>query len=403
MDAGVHLRRCTRQAVNVPRVRRLSLLLLATALLAGCGSNASPFAPASSDSKKAVQPPGVALLATKNTTRINGSDSIADAATVAQAVYPAQTPDTRPAAVVLADARDWRGALAAAVLAGPPIRAAILLSEGTSLPAATDEALKVMRPTGSSQAGGAQVIRVGAVPKLAASVHTTDVTARDPIALAAEIDRVQTAAAGKPSASVVVVSADAPAFAMPAAGWAARSGDPILFVKRDSVPAPTAAAIQAHQGAHVYVLGPPSAVSSAVVRQLATLGSGATRISGPTPVSNAITFARYLDPKFGWGIRDPGHGLVFANDHRPLDAVAAAPLSAAGTYGPLLLLDQPGILSPELSSYLLDIQPGYSQDPTRGVYNHGWLIGDGSAISASTQALIDHLLEIVPVKTTTTP
>ena len=51
-----------------------------------------------------------------------------------------------------------------------------------------------------------------------------------------------------------------------------------------------------------------------------------------------------------------------------------------------------------LQDYLLDIQPGYDQDPVRGVYNHGWLIGDESAISVDVQARIDSLLEIQAVE-----
>ena len=39
------------------------------------------------------------------------------------------------------------------------------------------------------------------------------------------------------------------------------------------------------------------------------------------------------------------------------------------------------------------------QCPVRGVYNHGWIIGDESAISAAVQARIDTLLEIQPVET----
>ena len=52
-----------------------------------------------------------------------------------------------------------------------------------------------------------------------------------------------------------------------------------------------------------------------------------------------------------------------------------------------------------LQDYLLDIQPGYDADPVRGVYNHGWIIGDESAIAAAVQARIDTLLEIQPVDT----
>ena len=47
--------------------------------------------------------------------------------------------------------------------------------------------------------------------------------------------------------------------------------------------------------------------------------------------------------------------------------------------------------------YLLDIQPGYDDDPVRGVYNHGWSIGDEQAISIDVQSRIDTLLEIQPV------
>jgi hypothetical protein len=114
-------------------------------------------------------------------------------------------------------------------------------------------------------------------------------------------------------------------------------------------------------------------------------------------VSNAIFFARYSDGGFGWNVIDPGHGLVFANVTRTTDAAAAAPLSASGTYGPLLLVQEAGALPQALQDYLLDIQPGYDRDPVRGVYNHGWLVGDESAIDADVQARIDALLEIQPV------
>jgi hypothetical protein len=115
-------------------------------------------------------------------------------------------------------------------------------------------------------------------------------------------------------------------------------------------------------------------------------------------VDNAIAFARYTDGEFGWGVRDPGHGLVFANAADTQDAGAGAALSGAGTYGPLLLVDSPTKLSATLQNYLLDIQPGYRFDPVRGVYNHAWLMGDESAISVDLQARIDELMEIVRVK-----
>jgi hypothetical protein len=120
-----------------------------------------------------------------------------------------------------------------------------------------------------------------------------------------------------------------------------------------------------------------------------------TRIDGPTPVANAIAVARFSKGSFGWGVLEPGHGLVFANSSRALDAPAAAPLSARGDYGPLLLLEGPDALSSVLSGYLSDLQPGSpTSGPVHGVYNRGWLIGGEAAISATTQARLDTLLEI---------
>jgi len=141
-------------------------------------------------------------------------------------------------------------------------------------------------------------------------------------------------------------------------------------------------------------------VDSRVEKALRGIGT-VTRIAAPDPVRSAIAFARLRDGLDGWGVDDPGHGLVFANAQRTLDAAAGAPLSASGAYGPLLLIDDPNTLPLPVGQYLLDIQPGYTRDPARGVYNRAWLIGDESAISLPVQSRIDSLLEIAPIQTDT--
>jgi Cell wall binding domain 2 (CWB2) len=198
---------------------------------------------------------------------------------------------------------------------------------------------------------------------------------------------------------VLVAPADSAEFALPAAGWAAKSGQPVLWTTKDSLPPETRQAIQAHKKPRIYVLGPEAAIAESVVRELEKLGP-TKRISGPDPVTNAIAFARYNDGgRFGWNVVDPGHGLVFANVSRPLDAVAGAEFSGSGQYGPVLLITDAAGLPNEVQDYLLDIQPGYDEDPVRGVYNHGWLMGDETAVSADVQSRIDALLEIQPVDT----
>jgi hypothetical protein len=342
-------------------------------------------------------PLGFPVLATKNTTRVAGADPVADAAGAARAVFPARTPESRPQAVVLVDVHDWRAAISAAQLTSRPLRAPILFSDGDELPAATAEALKALAPTGAPEAGGAQVLRVGVAPA-PAGLKATAIGGGSPAALAQAIDRLQASAAGKPSRAVVIAPADRPDLAMPAAAWAAKAGDPVLWAGRDTLPPETLAAIKAHRKPRIYVLGPPEAISDAVLTQLRALGT-TKRIGTADAVTNAIFFARYSDRSFGWNVVDPGHGLVIANARRTADAAAAAPLSASGTYGPLLLVTEPGALPQALQDYLLDIQPGYDRDPVRGVYNHGWLVGDESAVSADVQSRIDALLEIQPVDT----
>jgi hypothetical protein len=387
-------------------MRRRALLLAVLALsatAAACGgrsggvagrtTNATqPTVGASGGQDDAAGDLGFPAFATKNTTRVGGADPVADAAGTARAVFPATSARTRPGAVALVDARDWRIGVAASVLAGTELRAPILLSNGASLPTASKDALAALAPTGSKAAGNAQVIRIGDVAR-PAGLRSTDVRGTDPFALAHAIDAFSAAARGRESARVVIASADDPGYAMPAAAWAAKSGDPVLFVRRNAIPAETRAALVAHRKPKIYVLGPPETISDKVATALGKLGT-VTRVGSGDPVRSSIDFARFADGAFGWGVVDPGHGIVFARADRPLDAVAAAPLSASGTYGPLLVVSNADQLDAPVDAYLLDIQPGYRRDPVRGVYNHGWIVGDDKAISVGVQARIDLLLEI---------
>jgi hypothetical protein len=171
-----------------------------------------------------------------------------------------------------------------------------------------------------------------------------------------------------------------------------------LFVDADSVPKPTLDALRRHPKVPAYALGPPSAISNGVLRRVGEVSSSVTRVGAEDPVQNAIDFARYVDGTFGWNVSDPGHGFVIASDSRPLDAAAAAALSASGNWGPLLLTDDPAQVPDALHSYLLDLKPGYIDDPTRAVYNHVWLIGDLETISVGFQAQVDDLAEVAQVR-----
>ena len=378
-----------------------------SALLAGCGGKDAAFEPdrdssspalgRSGDAEGVIAPDlGFPASATRNTTRVAGADAIADAAGVARAVYPGVAPDSRPGAVTIVDADDFPAAISAAQLMAAPLRSPILYSVDGDLPAASRDALDALSPTGADVAGDAKVLRIGDAAATPAGLAATDITGDKPAALARAIDRVASAAAGKQSQAVIVASLEDPGFAMPAAGLATKTGAPVLWTDKDEVPAATVAAIKDRKQPSIYVVGPEDVVSEKAFAALEKLGP-TERIAGNDPVENAIAVARYADGEFGWNVVDPGHGLVFAAQDRPGDAPAAAALSGSGKYGPLLLVSDPDVLDSAVEGYLLDIQPGYDSDPVRGVYNHGWVLGDEDTLSVAVQARIDSLLEIQSV------
>jgi hypothetical protein len=316
--------------------------------------------------------------------------------------------------VALAPTNDWEAAIASSVLMAGPIKAPILLSGPSVMPGITRRTLQTLAPAGSGVADGAQVIRVGSVPKVH-GMRSIAIKGTDPFTLAAAINRFVNAAAGSASPDVVIASADDPRFAMPAAGLAAESGNPILFVTGSTIPTPTKQALLADRHPHIYVLGPTSLIPDSVLTQLHKYGT-VKRVGGDDPATNSVAFAKYRDPpcvsgqpcahvpgSFGWALESPGHGYVLINAARTLDAAAAAPLSASGNFAVQLLVTDPNALPSSVLNYFLDYAtPGYTAEgPTAAVYNHGWVIGDESAISVGTQAEMDTLLEPAPVKSAT--
>jgi len=425
--------------MRVPPLRLLAALVLCGGALTACGKGShAGGARSAAAGLPAPDARGVAGISTKNTTRLGGADPADDAAAVARAVYPGFTPATRPQAVVIVDRGDWPAALAASSLASAPLAAPLLYADGETLPEVSEQALRAMRPIGAAALGGVQAVTVGdsvdapagyrfkaiegsaAAPAGGSGTASTGSTTSAATATAGgegdtaagagvSVLRLLQAARGHSPHDVIVVAIDVPrALQMPAAALAAESGAPILFVTRSGVPRATSEALKTLERPAIYVVAPKTlhATAYAALSRLGTVvhvsgeagpGEGAAHAS-EDPVENAISVSRFSRGTFGWGIHEAGHGLVFANVARPLDAPAAAPLSAHGDYGPLLLLEHSASVPTPLTHYLSNIEPGYTAaiPPVREVYNHGWLIGDEQAISALAQAEIDTVLEIAP-------
>jgi molybdopterin-guanine dinucleotide biosynthesis protein A len=386
-------------------LRRLSVLLVLIALFAvGCSTDDEQSRPpqlgVKADDEQGAEKLGFPSTATRNTVRVGGSDATADAAGVASALYPATGDSDRPTAVVLVDQDDWVSGIAAAVLSGRPIGAPILLTDGGELPSVTQDVLDRLKPKGSDLSEDAQVIRIGAGTARPEGYKTALIEGDTPFQAAAAIDRFFSALRAKPSNDVVLYSAEQGEYAMPAAAWAARSGDAVLPVTRAKIPPPIVKALREHERPNVYVLGPESVIDQRVLDQLKKqkLARSVNRIEGPNPVENAIAFSRYEKGDFGWGVVVPGYNFSVASTTRPSDAAAAAALGTRGVFAPLVLSDDAVKLPPKLEEYLLSVQPGYEDNPGEAVYNRAWIIGDDKAISVPQQAQIDQLTELVPVQ-----
>ena len=336
-------------------------------------------------------------FATNNTTRIGGPDPVANAAGVALAVFPSTNDAQRPAAVTLVGEEDWAGAIAASVLMAPPVRAPLLFSAPDEMPEDSEEALAALAPQGDKATGGASLFAIGAVAMPSDAGAVTRVDSGDPAATAAQIATLRERLSGKPPAHFLVASSAKPDFAMPAAAWAARSGDPVLYADGKKLPAATAAVLKAHPKVPVYVLGPDSVIPKAVTKEIAKVSKRVNRVAGKDAVATALALARYREGSFGWNVNDPGHGFVLSRADSPASAPAAAALSASGTWGPLLLTEAPDRLPEAVRSYLLDVKPGYTTDPTRAFYNHVWVIGDQDAIDVVQQAEVNELAELTQI------
>jgi len=391
--------------IKIPLVRWAGVTLLATGVLvAGCSTQGSEQQPKPAaeqtrqESAAGKADTAQAMLATKNTTRITGGSAEEIALSASRMIWPATANGTKPNVVLLAPSDNWQTQLVGLDLVHHPSDGPLLVTEKGKVSEVVLNEIKRLNPKGAQD--GTQVITIGmeanAVKQITdASLKVKEIKGETPEKIAAAIDEYYASVDGELPQSVVVSTSEKAEFAAPAGSWISHMPEPLLYVTKDKIPAETEAALKRRNGkANIYLLGPEDAVGKQVENDLKKHGN-VIRISGNDPVTNAIAFAKYKDAKtgFGWGITQPGHGLVLVNVENISKSLPALPFAHRGKHAPLLLTEKEK--APEtLLTYLKELKPLFKKEPTEGPYNHMYIVGGSDWVSDEQQGDLDHLIEI---------
>ena len=351
-------------------------------------------------------------LSTGFTTRYAGRNVYETAVTLAQTTFPATSELNQPQTIILARPDQKAELMATVSIIHHPIDAPILFVERDRIPPETRAALERFEPEGQAFDGNVKAIVVGDIAEgvvrevegMGLKVRRIQGAPGDPVSLAAAVDDYRAAIHADHPDTVVVASLDQPDFAIPALSFVAHMPSGFVFVNRDSIPEATRGVLSRRYGpTFMYLMGPESAISEGVARELARYGH-VQRLSAPDPYALSAYFAGYRDsgqdfgfwigrsPRdFGWGIAEGGHNFTFVNPDAWAEGIAAALLSHRGKHGPILLVQQDAVPEP-VRRYLDETvrpRPSAARDQ---LFNHGSIVGNTTAISARLQGEIDGLL-----------
>ena len=126
---------------------------------------------------------------------------------------------------------------------------------------------------------------------------------------------------------------------------------PLVFTRPDEVPVPVAQFLQRRAVRRVILLGGTDVISSAVERELASLGVEVIeRLGGDDVYLHAVAIAESFDHPAGQ-LSGKGRTVLLASDTVFADALAAGPMAYQGEFP--ILLTQRDRLHPAVSDYLI--------------------------------------------------
>jgi hypothetical protein len=408
---------------------------IAPAAMLDRGGVLTAAGPSTSVRMQPPPPPGQPTLkpqiTTKTTTRLYGANPFEVAVSVTQHLWPAVLPAAtqsvpdRPRGLTLVTPDDALTAITATPLIHFPDDAPMLYVTRSGIPEETLNEIKRLGPVGMARANNVQAFLVGAAANpgvegqlRAIGIKYQTVTAPDIPELANRVDELygrisnpDTGAVAMPDTGaedVIIGSMDAFQFVLPATHWVTHMPTGLLWVRKDSVPQATIAALGRRSVAatRIYLFGGPDQISAGVVRQLRRYGVvmrvvnddevGFNAPPTDTAVETAITFSKMWDGvgEMGWKITGPGHGFTLVHIDDWQGAVASSPLSHLGFHAPLLMTTSHNSLPAQLDAYFSQVSPSFLFTPADGPYNMTYVIGSWSQLTWGLQAHIDNISEM---------
>jgi hypothetical protein len=342
-------------------------------------------------------------VATTETTRVPYSQPEPLSIAVSQLVFPSTKVSWRPNAVIVFTGNDFRSAIPAVSLVHHPIHAALLYSQSPTLSQEVLQEIWRLQPTGKHTP--AHVIAVGpfqqeAIDRLHELGYTTLLFgSENPV-----LQSVHIAQWRKQFLPIfqwemilkntLLVPLETVEEALPALGFSAHRGTPILYTYRDELPPLTRRYLQRENGRNISIVGTEKTVSATVEEACRRIVNGIVeRFDGEAPGELAVNFARKRSQAtgMGWGRNQPMKGDVFT--FFPADwrfAMIASSLSHMGKHAPLLPLH--GEQLPDwYVRYLQYLRPR-AREP-QPPFMHAFLLGDLSQIPLATEVQIaEHIM-----------
>ncbi len=329
---------------------------------------------------------------TLNTTRICGNDPVDISIETSKIGFSYMKPN----AVILVNKNEVFDGIAASALVHLPIDAPILLIDKNMVGDNTLKEIKRLKPKGYK---GTQVFLVGNISRNVErelnqlGLSTYFITGRNHYETACEVLKAR-----PEFKNIIIMSGEDYSEGIAAAYYSAHHGDPILFVKKDNIPASTLTTLKKLHHVNVYILGSTKTVLKTVEETIRDLKNikHVKRIQGDSSFDISVKFAKYKDEKteFGWG-RDyvEGHAFTFGTLNHPMNIIPGVVFAHMGKHTPLLLVKD-NCVPQVVEKYIKSVKPMPPKDMPQPPFMHGFIIGNVEDISHDAQLKIEQTLSI---------